>query len=206
MSARTRSDGSFRLGAEPKPGHLFVRGPDDDYVFQVIGSRVVQEGQPGGRRIYAHSYTALDLKPGTGSQVVNPVLQRGATVAGRVIGPDGQPVRDAWIFSPLILDPMHGPQAGWNSRYHGKLRNGHFEIRGLASDAEVPVYFLAPERKLGTVVNLSVKSAAAGPLTVRLEPCGSARARLVDPDGKPVAKPVRNLNITMVMTPRSHPK
>ena len=50
------------------------------------------------------------------------------------------------------------------------------------------------------MVKLSVKSAAGGPVTVRLEPCASARARLVDPDGKPVAKPVRNLSITMVVT------
>ena len=78
----------------------------------------------------------------------------------------------------------------WTGRYHGKVSNGRFEIRGLAPDAEVPVYFLEPERKLGAVVNLSVKSAAGGPVTVRLEPCGSARAWLVDPDGKPVAKPV----------------
>ena len=200
-SVRTNSDGSFRLGAEPEAGHLFVRGPDDDYVFQIIGSRVVQEGQPGGSKMYAHSFTALDLKPGTGSQEVNPVLRRGATVAGRLVGPDGLPVRDAWIFSPLIFDPMHGPQAGWTGRYHGKLSNGRFEIGGLAPDAEVPVYFLEPQRKLGAVVNLSVKSAAAGPISVRLEPCGFARASLVDPDGKPVAKPMRDLSIMMVMTP-----
>ena len=89
----------------------------------------------------------------------------------------------------------------WRGRYHGKLSNGRFEIRGLAPDAEVPVYFLEPERKLGAVVNLSVKSVAGGPITVRLEPCGSARAWLVDPDGKPVAKPVRSLSIKMVVTP-----
>ena len=34
MPVRTDSDGSFRLGAVPKPGHLFIRGPDDDYEFQ----------------------------------------------------------------------------------------------------------------------------------------------------------------------------
>ena len=81
------------------------------------------------------------------------------------------------------------------------MSNGTFAIRGLALDAEVPVYFLEPERKLGAVVNFSAKSAAGGPVTVRLEPCGSARAWLVDPDGKPVAKPVRNLILTMVVTP-----
>jgi hypothetical protein len=201
MSVRTDSDGSFRLGAEPKAGHLFVRGSDDDYAFQAIGSRVVLEGQPGGGRFYAHAYATLDLKPGMGSQEVNLVLRRGATVEGRVVGPDGQPVREAWIFSRLILDPSREAARYWTGRYHGKLRNGRFEIRGLAPDAEVPVYFLDPERKLGAVVNLSVKSAAGGPVTVRLEPCGAARAWLVDPDGKPVEKPVPNLHIMMVVTP-----
>ena len=66
------------------------------------------EGQPGGGRLYSHAYAALDLKPGMGSQEVNLVLRRGATVEGRVVGPDGQPVGDAWIFSRLILDPSQG--------------------------------------------------------------------------------------------------
>ena len=132
-----------------------------------------------------------------GSQEVNLVLRRGATAEGRVVGPDGQPVGEAWIFSRLILEPSQGAWMHWRGLYHGKLRDGRFEIRGLAPGAEVPVYFLEPERKLGAVVNLSVKSVAGGPITVRLEPCGSARAWLVDPDGKPVAKPVRGLSIKM---------
>jgi hypothetical protein len=201
MSIRTDSDGSFRLGVEPKSGHLFIRGPNDDYVFQAIDSRLVREGQPGGGRMYSHAYAALDLKPGIASQEVNVVLRRGATVEGRVVGPDGQPVGEAWIFSRLILEPSQGAWMHWRGPYHGKLQNGRFEIRGLAPSAEVPVYFVEPERKLGAVVNLSVKSVAGGPIIVRLEPCGSARAWLVDPDGKPVAKPERKLEIKMVVTP-----
>jgi protocatechuate 3,4-dioxygenase beta subunit len=201
MSVYAASDGSFHLGAEPKSGHLLVRGPDEGDVFQAIGSRIVLQGQPGGQRIYSHAYTALDLKPGMGSQEVNMVLRRGATVEGRVVGPDGQPVRDAWIFSRLILDPDRGAWRSWSGGYHGKLRNGRFEIRGLDPDTEVPVYFLEPERKLGAVVNFSGRSAAGGPVTVRLEPCGAARAWVVDPDGKPVAKPLRDLTVTMVVTP-----
>ncbi len=201
MSVHTGPDGSFRLGAEPKPGYLFVRAPDDDYVFQAIGTRLVLDGQPGGTRYYTHAYAVLDLKPGMGSQEVNLVVRRGATVQGRVVGPDGQPVRDAWIFSRLILDPSLAASNTWRGRYHGKLANGRFEIGGLDPDAEVPAYFLEPERKLGAVVNLSARSAAGRPVTVRLEPCGSARAWLVDPEGKPVVKPERNLSILMVVTP-----
>ena len=111
----------------------------------------------------------------------------------------------------LDLQPAHPrPESeaarNWTGRYHGKLSNGRFAIRGLAPDAEVPVYFLEPERKLGAVVNLSVKSVAGGPITVRLEPCGSARAWLVDPDGKPVAKPVREPEDHDGRDPRSRPQ
>ena len=196
----TQPDGSFRLGAEPEAGHLFVRGPDDDYVLQAIDSGIVLRGRPGGSRMYLHAHAALDLKPGMASQEINPVLRRSATVVGRVVGPDGQPVRNAWIFTRLILDPTREAARNWTGGYHGKLSNGRFAIHGLAADAEVPVYFLEPERKLGAAVNLSVKSAAGGPVTVRLEPCGSARGSLVDSDGNPIARPVRERRITMVVT------
>jgi RNA polymerase sigma factor (sigma-70 family) len=201
MLVHTDSDGSFRIGAEPKPGHVFIRAPDDDYVFRAIGSRLVMDGQPGGGRLYSHAFAALDLKPGMNSQEVNLILRRGATVEGRVVGPDGQPVRDAWIFSRVILDPSRDAWVSWTGRYHATLRNGRFELRGLAPDVELAVYFLEPERKLGAVVNLSARSAAGGPVIVRLEPCGTARACLVDPDGKPIAQPVPDLDVTMVVTP-----
>ena len=201
MHVYTQFDGSFHLGAEPEPGHLFVRSPDDDYVLQPIDSGIVLRGRPGGSRFYSHAHAALDLKPGMGSQEVNPVLRRSATVEGRVVGPDGQPVRNAWIFSRLILDPSRAAARSWTGSYHGKLRNGRFEIHGLAADAEVPVYFLEPERKLGAVINLSAKSALGTPITVRLEPCGSARGSFVDSDGNPITKPVPELRITMVVTP-----
>jgi protocatechuate 3,4-dioxygenase beta subunit len=198
--AYTQSDGSFQLGAEPKPGHIFVRGPDDDYVLQAIDSGIVLRVQSGGSRMYSHAFAALDLKPGMGSQEANMVLRRGATVEGRVVGPDGQPVRNAWVFSRLNLDPTRGAARRWIGSYHGKLREGRFEIRGLASDADIPVFFLEPERKLGAVVNFSARSASDRSATVRLEPCGSAWARLVDPDGKPVTKSVRDLAVKLVVT------
>ena len=94
-----------------------------------------------------------------------------------------------------------GAVGTWHARYHGNVRNGRFQVHGLAPDTEVPVYFLEPKRKLGAVVNLSVKSAAGGPVTVRLEPCGAARARLVDPDGKPVVGRLPRGIVTMVVTP-----
>jgi hypothetical protein len=79
--------------------------------------------------------------------------------------------------------------------------DGRFALHGLAADVEVPAYFLEPGRKLGASATFSGRSAAAEPATVRLEPCGTARARLVTPDGKPLDRyPAGNLAL-LVVTP-----
>ena len=75
----------------------------------------------------------------------------------------------------------------WSGFYHGTAPSARFELHGIDPDTEIPVYFFQPKRKVGAVVHLSGKSAAGGPITIRLEPCGSAVARLVDAGNKPVA-------------------
>ena len=133
---------------------------------------MIAQGQPGGRRSYSHGHAWLDLKPGIDSQEVHVVLRRGATVKGRVVGPDGQPVRDAWIISRIILESetRAGGGAG-TAAIMATCASGRFEIHGLDPETEIPVYFLDPKRKLGGVVNLSGKSAAR-----RRSPSGSSPA------------------------------
>ncbi len=199
----TAPDGSFQLGADHRPGSLFVKGPGDDYMLQTIGNRMVNEGRPGGQRVYSHAYAALDLKSGTDGREVNLMLRRGATATGRVVDPDGQPVRDAWMIGRIFPDLRRAAGGIWNGRLHAKVRDGRFEVHGLDPETDVPVYFLDAKRKLGGVLNLSGKSATSGPVTVRLEPCGAARMRFVGPGGKPVARglPLGRLVFTMVVTP-----
>jgi hypothetical protein len=101
----TKSDGSFQLVTEPgRPGYLAVQGRSDDYARQEIGQNVLNEGQPGGSRMYAHAFVPCDAKPGSEDQEINVVLTRGATVKGRAVGVDGQPVPDAWMVSRIILN------------------------------------------------------------------------------------------------------
>ncbi len=185
--AATAADGSFQFGVMPAPGYLTVRGPSEDYVLREIGQHMALAGQPGGQRIYAHAFHALALKPGSASQDVAITLRPGDAVKGRVVGPDGQPVRNALVFSRVILQPSWVSWLFWTAFYRDAVRDGSFAVHGLPADAEVPVYFLDAKHNLGAIAMLSGRSAADGAVTVRLQPCGAARARLVDPAGKPVS-------------------
>jgi hypothetical protein len=205
--ASTGKDGSFQLGVMPAPGYLTVLGPGENFVLREIGQRMALEGKPGGRRLYAHAFHALDLRPGSASPEVTISLRPSSAVPVQAIGPDGQPVGRARVISRVILQPLPTAFLFWTGNNLGLVRDGHFTIHGLADDSEVPVYFLDSRRELGATAYLSHKSALDGPVTVRLERCGQARARLVDPAGKPVARSrdTYGSHMTMmVVTPGPH--
>ena len=61
--------------------------------------------------------------------------------------------------------------------------------------------FLEPKRKLGATVRVSGKRATGEPIVVKLEPCGTASARLVGLDGKPLHDFTPRAPIMMVVTP-----
>jgi hypothetical protein len=198
--SRTRADGTFAIGVGAHPGHLAIHAPDEDYQLQAVSNSQFYEGEGGGLHVYAHAFVACDPRPG--DVEANVALRRGAAVTLRLIGPDGGPVRDVWVYSRAVLAPMSGGIVRtWLGGFHDVARNGHFQVHGLAPDAEVLVCFLQPERKLGATVRLSGRSAASGPIAVRLEPCGQAMARLVGPDGQPVTGQPRGLSLTMAVTP-----
>ena len=197
----TGSDGSFQFGVQPSTGYLTVLGPNDDYAFREIGDNMVGEGKPGGVRDYFHAFLACELKSASQTLDVNVVLRPGMTVRGKVLGLDNQPVQDAWMISRVFLPATATSLLRWSATHHGEVKSGQFEVHGLDPDAEAPVYFLDPHQKLGATVNLSGKSTADGSVTVRLQPCGTAKARLIDATGEPIAGYRGSNLVSMVVTP-----
>jgi RNA polymerase sigma factor (sigma-70 family) len=84
-----------------------------------------------------------------------------------------------------------------------ELRDGTFTIPALSPKATYPLHFLDARRNLGAVAELQGKQAGGEPVTVRLSPCGSARARFLDPGGKPLAD-YRPL-VWLLLPPGPHP-
>jgi RNA polymerase sigma factor (sigma-70 family) len=99
-------------------------------------------------------------------------LSRGATRAGRLVDPDGQPVVGATVY-------------GLTSDSEVKtLESATFEAVGMEPGKPRIVSFLHKDRRLAGAVAFEP---GGGPIEVRLAPCGSAVGRLVDTDGRPLA-------------------
>jgi beta-lactamase regulating signal transducer with metallopeptidase domain len=197
----TRADGSFSIAGVPDQGYVVVQGPSDDYVLkELAASGGAFYAQPGNRRFYAHAYKFIDLRPEASSQTVNLTLEHGLTVKGRLIGPDDRPVKEASMLSRGIMRST--PAGGWKIpgfNAGARVLGGSFQIHGLGPQAKTPVYFLDSEHELGATIQLSGEAAGNEPLTVRLERCGTAKARLVDSSAKPVKG--QSVPISLIVTP-----
>jgi protocatechuate 3,4-dioxygenase beta subunit len=179
----SKDDGSFQIAVAPGKGYLFFHGATPDFLLKSIGARMISDGQPGGKRFYAHEIIAYDVKQGDSPHEINAALKPGKTVKGRIVGPQGQTVDIVDIVALLHLS-----YADVNSRLGGFMihtRDGRFELHGLDSESPTRVSFLDADHQWGTTVELSGKQ-AGDDLTIQLELCGQAKARLIQADGKPV--------------------
>ena len=137
----------------------------------------------------------LELKPDDESRDVTVTLRR-ARPCPSACGRAGRPrQRTSSVSRSRRRWPTWIAWHWWRSYFHGTVRDGRFTVHGLADDAEVPVFFLDARRGLGAMARLSGRSAANGPVTVRLEPLGAVRFR-PSPGSRPDA-----IFTAMVVTP-----
>jgi hypothetical protein len=180
----TKDDGSYQIVVPPGKGHLFVYGPTSDYVLEMIGSRMLYSGMPGGERYYAHDIIPWEVKAGDSPHEIHSELRPGVIVRGRLVGPAGQTVDKAEIVTLLHFNYFH---VNWRGDLTIHARDGSFELHGLDPEKAKRVSFLDADHQWGATVELSGKQSGKD-IEVQLVPCGQAKARFVTPDGKPIPK------------------
>ncbi len=191
--------GKFEIAVLPGPGRLLIHGPSDRYVLHEISEQELSRGKPGGRRNYAHAIQRIDPAPGADPIDLAIALEPGATVSGRLVDEQGQPIDEARIISRLFIMP-HAPfWRGYGGELPPPVLSGKFELPGLGRDQQYIVHFLDVKRRLGAVQTFRADSPDS---TVVLRPCGQASARFVDPQGNPHAG--YNPSLYIVVTPGEH--
>jgi protocatechuate 3,4-dioxygenase beta subunit len=176
-------DGKFAITALPGPGHLLVNGPTLDYLHNVIlTTQLYGKDVRPQRRYYADAIVKVTSKAGADPPEVAVKLRRGVTLSGQLLTPAGKPVARAQLLCQSYLP--YG-----NNLNHVEpmsLSKGKFELPGHDPDHPLPVYILDAENQLGAMVKFTAKD-ASGKAVVKLQPCGSATARFLDVNGKPLA-------------------
>jgi hypothetical protein len=195
----TKGDGSYQMVVQPGKGHLFVYGPTPDYVLELIGSRMLFAGEPGGERYYAHDVIPYEVKAGDSQNEINSELRPGMIVKGRMVGPEGQTVDNAEIVALLHFNYFH---LNWRGDLTIHAREGAFELHGLDPEKAARVSFLDADHQWGTTVELSGRDSGKE-IEVRLQPCGAATARFITSDGKPIASIAPHFEILSSSGPSS---
>jgi RNA polymerase sigma factor (sigma-70 family) len=180
----SREDGSFQVAVPPGKGHLLVFGPTGDHVAEEIGYNMLLRGRPGGMRYRAHAIIAYNLNAGDPPREMAAALRPGATIRGRIEGPDGQTITDASLITTLRVEATN---PFWRADNPVKVRDGRFELHGVDPEGSSRISILDPEHEWGATTEVSGRQAGED-FTIRLQPCGKASAQFVGPDGKPIAK------------------
>jgi hypothetical protein len=196
-------DGRFRVTVPAGPVRLTAYGPTHEYQAQALRYWGLLEKAPERwgwsepfpteRWSYAHAQAEMDAPRAEKQAELQLRLARGETVAGRVVGPDGELIKTAVLLCGEKVSPLQNATV-----QPLPVRDGRYKLPGCAAGRVYPVLLLDAANGWGAAVDLTV-GRGAGP-EVRLARCGSVRVRLVDNRGRPLAG--RSLGLVL-LTERS---
>jgi hypothetical protein len=193
-SGLIHADGSYRLVALPGPGAVAVsasprrsfaaaaplddrelnarfrdgiRHGDERGLFTIVGTRA---GILSAKRYSAISMINPDDT--VQSLPLNVELRSGVRLQGQLFDPDGRPLPGARVLGLA------------NRELSEIIEGSFFEITELRPEEVREVLFIHKEKKLAK--RLAVHGDETGPLQVRLDPCSTIAARVVDRNGQPI--------------------
>jgi hypothetical protein len=181
----TDENGEFKIAVFPGRGILGARAGNDTYRLGIGFDKIkgLKEALPGmfpasPYPLYpGNLHTLVEINPKAGDESVTAdiELDRGRTLKGKLVGPDGEPVAGA-----LMMGAEDRFQ-NWSQ----PLPSADFEVHAIgSSDKRGLLFFHEAKQLAGAYV---VKPDEEGPVTIRLERCGTLIGRIVDGGGLPLA-------------------
>jgi hypothetical protein len=179
--ARSDAEGHFRLAVPEGKSKIVLVGPVRGYVADRY--LAFPDQQPDARFVREINVTA-----GQSLSDLRFSLIRGLTLTATILDRESKPMAGVTVIPRGSL----GEQTHEFFRPEDARRTdaeGKFTISGLSPDAEGHLYIVDPERKLGTLVPLTlIKDQAVTDLgKIRLQALAAAKGKLVDEDGRPLS-------------------
>ena len=182
---RPDKDGNFKFVALPGKGYVtfmaddHTQYPRSKFILKLDGSKQKYtnddlKGMPINL-LPANSHAIVEINPTSDSYEVNFELDSGSSLAGRVVGPDGKPVKDFYYTGRMI-----SMQNLWDQSESGAL-----ELVDYDEKEGRTVFVVSSDMKLAGSVSLTGKQESE--VSIKLQPAGSVKGRLVDEDGKPIS-------------------
>jgi RNA polymerase sigma factor (sigma-70 family) len=207
----TGKDGSYVLAVLPGPGAIGFSAyrAKNPYMPAAVDLKALaalwNDGQDHGNEMGlstaygpdvrgimgVNSYNALYLlnPPEKATGVTqDAIVESGRTLAGRVVGPDGEPIKGV-----LVYGLQESPFADQT------LAGDAFTVRDLNPRRTRALLFYHQAKQLGCYQE--IRGDQKEPLVVKLGPCASATGRLVDADGQPIADTVVQFYRTLLLGP-----
>ena len=133
----TGRDGNFQIVIPAGPGHLLVRAATPDYLHLTTNNLELGVSSLPIWLMYPDALAHTDLKPDETLHEITMRLRRGLTVAGRVIGPDGNPVAKAIAFGRTYV-PYRGSRGPLQYRSMAMHRRSRCATAASKSPVAIP--------------------------------------------------------------------
>ncbi len=194
---QTIEEGVFRVVAIPGPV-LLMGGPDTrrspggflnemrykqpvadakyPQYFQEMPDHTMYYGHGESGSLHGNFCKVLELKPGSAEVHQDIVLERADAVAVKIQDAEGRPLRGVWVTG---LHPKP-----WMPAL--RIEDDSCSAYEVKADKPRLLIFYQPEKKL--VGTRTLQGDEKQPIVVKLGPTGAIEGRLLDRDGKPLAR------------------
>lgn len=141
------------------------------------------KGTSHGRIVYPHGQLSIDVPKDGDPSPVEIAVRKGVTLQAKVVGPDGQIVRNVTAMYPGIDAQLIDI---WNQGHD--FADGIFRIHGVDPERTYRVFFLKPDQRLGAVAELKCDPKSPGPIELKLQPTATIQGKIVNPGGAAVQR------------------
>ena len=181
------ADGTFEQPvASGELSHIMVKAPDGNYISRITTIGDMGYDKPGGAWMSLEAAEPVTPRADQRALEMTITLKRGVTLRGVATGPNGEAAKRVLVYRDRPWHTQDNQAIGpvlWGE----PVPDGQFAVPGCDPKAATTLYFLDAENQWGATV-VREANAPTEAIKVTLQPCGSAKVRVLTGAKKPLTE------------------